>query len=238
MHKVKCPYCNEYFDTETFGAIKVLNRYYHKECYDKRVKEGFLAPQESHIVIEPDSKKVAKALANQMEKPTKPNYKVCPKCHDKIDINTEEYRLVGKRYLHLKCFNELQNSDDKYIDMMYRFLKNEVGLNYNYVQCEKQRNSYNNKGLSNETIYKTLVYIYKIRKVNPSRAEGRIGLVPFMYEEATQYFNNLEKQRKVVDRAYEKQKKVETKKMSIVDVKETKRKGYINIETIGIDEVE
>lgn len=237
MHKVKCPYCNEYFDTDLLGAVKVSNRYYHKECYDKKVKEGGFASQESHIVIEPDPEKIAKAQAKPQDGGVRPNYKICLKCHEQIDINKEEYRLIGKRYLHLKCFNELQSTDDRYIDMMYQFLKNEAGIDYNYIQCEKQRNSYNKKGLSNETIYKTLVYIYKIKKINPSRAEGRIGLVPFMYEEALQYFNNLEKQKKIVDKAYEKQKKVETKKMNIVDVKEAKRKGYIDIETIGIDEV-
>lgn len=235
MPQVKCPYCEEYFDRNKVANIKVKNRYYHVDCYKEKFGDVEIDEEKSKN----NKTKIVKTIPEKgfiKTTPRKVNEKICLVCGKIVDIEKEEFRLIGNRYLHLECFNKRMDSDDKYIDEIYTFLKEDAGINYNYLQCEKQRISYNKKGMSNQDIYHTLRYAYGVKKLNTANSCGRIGIVPYLYEEAIQYYKRLQDNKKKVEKAYRKQLKNESKIVQIIDNKEPKKRDYIDIDSIGVEE--
>ena len=62
---------------------------------------------------------------------------------------------------------------------------------YSYNKVISQLKDYTeNLGLSYDTIAATLEYWYGIKKSDPTRAGGGIGIVPYIYKEALQYWED------------------------------------------------
>lgn len=140
MHKVKCMYCEEYFDRDKEPAEKVTSRRYaHKVCYDK-------------------------------------NYK----------------------------------RDDQYAELIYYYLSKEVFIGMNLDSCwyqtlNRQLTKYvTDDHYTYEGIYQALKYHYEVKKGDPQKSNGRIGIVPYVYEEAQKYYAHKEKQSLAALEAYEK----------------------------------
>ena len=90
-------------------------------------------------------------------------------------------------------------------------------------------------GYTNEEIYLTLKYMYSIKKLSPERSEGRIGLVPYLKEEAMQYFNTIKKKQEEVGLAVEKQIQRGVKVIKVLAPEKPVDKGYIDLDSIGDD---
>ena len=207
---VICLYCSKKFDKDKEEYVKVGRRYVHKTCYEEKEKET--------------SNKVPKK-----------NLRKCLYCKGDIDITKEEYCMArANRYAHKKCYEKNSSPDEIFIPQIYSYLKAQVHITYDYPQCEKQRVYFVTKlGYTNEGIYNALRYFYGVKKASPDKSGNRIGIVPYIYEEAKEYYKNLENKQKFIKKEIEKQKETEKETIYIPIKKVNPKKTYIDLDMIG-----
>jgi hypothetical protein len=105
--------------------------------------------------------------------------------------------------------------------------------------CENQRLKYVQiNGFTNRGIYFTLKYFYEVKNGDWSKGHGGLGIIPYVYKDAAQYWSQHEDQQKdilekIVAQAEERGKrekiKIERKQ------KETPKPKY-NLDDLGEDE--
>ena len=215
---VTCLHCKVKFDRDVEPAEKVGSRYAHKEC-----REKFLQKE-----------KKSETKEKKTTSTSKKNLRKCLYCQKDIDIAHEEYRMPRtNRYAHLECYNNCYNPDEDFISLIYKFLKEEVKISFDYPQCEKQRIHFVTKlGYTNEGILNALKYFYLIKKNSPEKAGNRIGIVPYVYDEAKEYYTNLKKKQKTIGKNIEKQIKEQKIEVKIKTSQYVPKKNYIDIDNI------
>jgi hypothetical protein len=221
-----CLFCKLKFDTDEVEWDRYGTRYAHKSCIEKHNEKERLK----------EEKKKNKTDAPKTTTKRKKNIRKCYYCGGDVDITTDKYSKVhSNRYAHRECHIKNYTPDEEYIPKIYEYLKS-INFNYNYTQCDKQRvNFIKTMGYSNEEIYLTLKYMYSIKKLSPERSEGRIGLVPYLKEEAIQYFHNIEKRQEEIGIAVEKQLERGVKVIRVLAPEKPVDKGYIDLGSIGDD---
>lgn len=115
----------------------------------------------------------------------------CAYCGHNMDKDVA-VRYKEKNY-HDKCCQAAKERDRvcKYICYIYNL---KVPGPRNYALLKK----YIEEGYTYKGIFYSLKYFYEIQKADKAKAKESIGIVPFIYEEAQKYFEELEnKQAKV-----------------------------------------
>ena len=167
-----------------------------------------------------------------MAKALKKNLRKCKYCGQEFDIVNEGYRKVGNRYAHIECYNANYTEDDEKTEDIYKFLKS-VGISCNRGICENQRQRFITKnGFTNEGILRALKYWYTVKKMPTDKSENRIGIVPFIYDEAQIYYDTIENKKKIIAKDVGTQLIKEKVTMSVKNIKEVKDKGYIDLDSI------
>lgn len=116
----------------------------------------------------------------------------CPICQQYFDRSVEEFVHFKNRYYHKRCFDQVDKIDivkQKIYDLMREVL----GDKYSQARISQQINQFVKDGLSVNVIYKTLLYWYKVKESSAAKANGGIGIVPYVYEEALDYYEQKEK---------------------------------------------
>jgi len=215
----KCPGCSGIINITKEKFVHRSKRYWHEECLKKK------HPEEQYEVSEPIVR----------EKGSKDTIKKCYYCGQQFDISKEEWaKPVVNRYAHQKCYDENYTEDQANIDAIYAYLTSLL-IKYDYQLCEKQRLSYIKKnGYTNEGILLALKYFYEVKKQSPDRSGNRIGIVPYVYDEAQAYFEELYKRKKQIAKDAKKIIGKEKKKIIIEeDDNNIVNKGYIDIDKLG-----
>lgn len=203
MKIVTCIYCKEKFDKDAEEYEMRGKRYAHKHCAELR-------------------------NVSQKNK----NIKICFYCNKGIDISKEKYfKPRVNRYAHEKCYKENYTEDDIFISHIYELLK-EVGIQYKFMECERQRSNYIKQfGYTNKGIFLALKYFYIHKKGDIKKSGGRIGIVPYVYEEAQEYYNKINKEKKEITRDIIEQ--IGKSKTVNINYKTPKSyKNYIDIDNI------
>lgn len=161
------------------------------------------------------------------------NERKCYYCGEYFDITKEEFvKPVSNRYAHKICFEKYATPDDAYIPKIYEYLKNEVKIKYDYPVCERQRASFIKKlGYTNKGIYYSLKYFYEVKKQSPEKSGNRIGIVPYVYDEAKEYYKNLAAKQRAVKKVIESQKNVEHIEIHLKKTPQRRRK-LIDLDSI------
>ena len=240
-HVVKCCYCKKDFDisTEPFGRpLKELGstelnprRYAHQACGEKYnwIPITEFSRLEKKAELQEEAAQKGRTVSEQKSK-----MKKCLYCNKMIDLDIDDaFKVgVGTRWAHKECYEKYFSADDQWIDKLYAVLKVAFG-NYDFQKIERQRISYIKQGLTNKDIYNALNYWYIVKNKSIEKANGGIGIVPYIYEDANEYFKSIEKSSqkinpatfkmgsKIVDIDFSKEKKVETedeKKQRIANI--------------------
>ena len=131
----------------------------------------------------------------------------CLFCGEQFDRDSVEFVQIKNRYAHKDCFekaeaNKSQEEKDlKELEEYIMKIFNESFINARIrQQIKRMREQYN---YSYSGILKSLIYFFEVRKNPIERANGGIGIVPYVYEDARKYYYNL----------YMAQKKNENKKV-------------------------
>lgn len=159
----------------------------------------------------------------------KKNTVTCQKCKQPINKLTDEYIKKGSGYIHKSCISteEVEKAElNNYICEIFH-LKTPGPANNNLIN-----KFHNENGYSYKSMYYALKYYYEIKKGSVEKAQGRIGILPYIYDDAKNYYDNLTRTQNVILHNVEKQL---TQKENIIIVKLPPRKKKKQIDLEGLN---
>ena len=120
----------------------------------------------------------------------------CLFCGEYFDRNSEPYEKIGRRYVHKTCFDAQSNTEEAKLEKdkneFYEYIKQVTHGDYNYVAISKQAENYIKQyGFTYSGMLKTLKWFYEINHGDKEGSKGRIGIIPYIYEDAKKYYYNL-----------------------------------------------
>lgn len=120
----------------------------------------------------------------------------CFYCGEVFDASTTPYvKPNSRRYAHKTCAqtaekNKTQEEKDK--ELLEKYIKDLFGINCISPKIKKQIETFKkDRNYSYTGIYKTLKYFFEIKGNSIEKANGGIGIVPFVYDEAYLYWRAL-----------------------------------------------
>lgn len=108
----------------------------------------------------------------------------CPYCEKYFNKDKEEYIKIGRRYAHKSCVD----SDELWKAKINEKAKTALGSTYSKARVDKQITTFLSEGKTLEGIFLTLEYWYDIKKGSAEKAYGGIGIVPYVYDDAQNYY--------------------------------------------------
>ena len=119
----------------------------------------------------------------------------CLYCGEMFDANAEPYvKPRANRYAHQHCAEKHEKNitqEEKDEEELYEYIKHLFGKNYNYMKIKKQVESFRKMGYSYNGIKLSLKWFYEIKGNSLENANGGIGIVPYVFNDAKQYYYNL-----------------------------------------------
>lgn len=126
-----------------------------------------------------------------------PSRKVkCPVCGQLFQREETEYVQFKQRYYHKECYETL-SKNEVIKEQIHTLMREVLGDEYNKARISQQINQFGKEGISVNDIYKTLTYWYKVQGSSPQKANGGIGIVPFVVGQALDYYDKKEKRKEL-----------------------------------------
>lgn len=179
MATVKCLYCEEKFDRDKIAYVKPRsNRYAHASCY-LRKKETDKTTPELEIFDPAD-------------------VVICCVCKKPISKKNDKFKQMGpNQYAHYpECYELEQNREKTDAELLNNYIMNLFNWDYVHPRVKKQINSYiETYNFTYSGIQKSLEYFYDIKGNDLQNAHGSIGIVPYIYQDAYEYFYRIWKAR-------------------------------------------
>lgn len=161
----------------------------------------------------------------------------CPYCGKSVDKKIEQFEKFKNRVYHLECLNNFKQTlleREELINFINTYYtSNNVQVAWPVVgkQIKQYVEEY---GYSYKMIKYALYYFYVI-KCNPiSKSKGNIGIVPYIYNEALEYYNKTQK----IKQMQEKDNRTYQKEEKVVKIRLPKTKPLINLKPIDLDTLE
>ena len=133
----------------------------------------------------------------------------CIYCDVPVNKEQDEYIKTNSGYAHQSCYDEKQKKKKKleekreYKRKIHEKISSVCGDSYIKTKVDRQIKSFVEDGLKETGIYNTLVYWYDIKHNSPANAAGGIGIVPYVYNEAADYWRKNELKKQVNDKITE-----------------------------------
>lgn len=117
----------------------------------------------------------------------------CPICGLMFDANAEPYVMINsRRYAHQKCQQEKERNktqEEKDKDKLESYIKEIFGYTKLPEKVSKQiKHQREQLNYSYSAIYKTLKYWFEVKHGDLEKANGGIGIVPWVIEDARNYW--------------------------------------------------
>jgi hypothetical protein len=173
-HVVLCPYCKTKFDRDKEEyAIVGTRRYAHAACMLREAEK--------------DPNYIKKEIID-------PNDNVvCAYCKKPMSKKDEDCIMIGNnKYVHKACqeFEEKREKTDK--EQLEDYIKDLFQISYIDPRVKGQIKKYIDEyNYTYSGIRKALIYHYEIKGGDKSKANGGIGIVPYVYQNAYEYHYNL-----------------------------------------------
>lgn len=126
---------------------------------------------------------------------------ICPKCNVRFDRDKElAVQVSARRYGHASCYPDNKNfmplvyklEDEEDYKKLMDYIDKLFNKKANYAMVRKQINQYVNENkYSLSGILKSLIWFYEIKGNSIEQARGSIGIVPFVYQNARDYYYSL-----------------------------------------------
>lgn len=173
MPQVKCVYCEQKFDRGKIAYVQPkARRYGHASCYFKQRVIDATTPELE--VIDP---------ADVVE---------CFVCKKHINKKTDKYKQIGKKFFHLECAEIEEKREKTDLEKLEIFIMSLFNIDYVSPRIKKQIQNYvNDYNFSYSGIQKSLEYFYVVKDNSLDKANGGIGIVPFVYNDAYNYYYSL-----------------------------------------------
>jgi hypothetical protein len=126
------------------------------------------------------------------------HYVKCVYCHERFDRDKEPFvQITNRSYAHKHCANLYQTQktqDELDYDDLVRYIQELFYLDNLSAKVAWQiKNMKETYGYTYNGIKGTLFYWYEIRKGEKDKANDGIGIVPYKYEEAKNYFAKIDR---------------------------------------------
>ena len=120
----------------------------------------------------------------------------CLYCGEMFDANKEPFVMASsRRYAHKSCAEENQKSKTKEQtdkEELEQYIKQLFHINKVTVKIQKQIDRYvKENNYSYSGIRRSLFYFYEIKKNSLDKSNDGIGIVPWVYQEAYNYYYSL-----------------------------------------------
>lgn len=174
MATVKCKYCGQKFDrTTTAYVIPSARRYGHAECY---LRQKEINPKIPELTIYDPS-----------------NFVKCKFCNKEINKLEDEYvQLSNGKYAHKKCAEIEEKREKTDYEKLEAYILELFNLEYINPRIKKQIKQYTEEyNFSYSGIQRTLEYFYKVKQNSIEKSKGGIGIVPYVYKDAYNYYYSL-----------------------------------------------
>lgn len=147
----------------------------------------------------------------------------CLVCGESFDLNSIQGVKASKtRYAHQKCFPKgelvpMTGSTEKDPDAkaLNDCISKIYGKKANWVLIKKQIKEYIDKGYTLKGIKTTLIYFYEVKKNDAEKSNGGIGIVPYVYQEAYDYYYQIWEAQQRAARGIEKLSTMQTSSVTI-----------------------
>ncbi len=112
----------------------------------------------------------------------------CSICGERFDANAIPFKkTASNRYAHEVCPNATQEQLDKV--ELFAYIKKVLNIQAISLKIQSQIDSYTMEyKYTYSGILKTLKYWYEVKKSDPAKANGGIGIVPYIYDQAKDYY--------------------------------------------------
>ena len=163
------------------------------------------------------------------------HYVVCSVCGVRFDRDKiQAVKSGARRYAHQTCFPQgeivpLPQKDEDLVKLE-NYIQQLLGEEYNKARVNKQIKDFVAEGYTLSGILKSLIYFYEVKGNSRDKANGGIGIVPYVYKEAYNYYYslymaNIQNQKKDVKTITSK-----VKEITIPIPKVVLRKRFFNVE--------
>ena len=172
-HNVICTICRTKFDRDKEAfSLTGSRRYAHASC---ALREYALHPESEKPQI------------------TDPNdFVTCIYCKKTFNKSEELFKLfTNGKYSHQTCYELEQTRELTDQEKLEKYIMKLFDSDYVYAKIQKQIKDYiTNYGFTYSGIHKALVYYYEVKgnKFDAGKAQGGIGIVPFVYQHAYNYY--------------------------------------------------
>lgn len=125
------------------------------------------------------------------------HYVICSKCGKRFDRDKiQAVKSGARRYAHYECdpSGEIVPLPEKDPDLtkLEDYIQKLLGNDYNKARVNKQIKTFQEEyNYSLSGILKSLVYFYEVKGNSKDKANGGIGIVPFVYKDAYNYYYDL-----------------------------------------------
>lgn len=173
-HYVICVYCKEKFDRdkEQYALIN-SRRYAHAACMLREAEK--------------DPNYVKKEIIDPTDNVE------CAYCKKPMSKKDADCVQVGNgKYAHSACaeLEKTREKTDK--EKLEEYIKTLFNISYIEPRVKQQMNKYISEyNYTYSGMLKALHYFYEIKGGDKSKANGGIGIVPFVYNDAYNYYYNL-----------------------------------------------
>ena len=105
-------------------------------------------------------------------------------------------------YYHKRCYDEYQNSrldvhanmtDELWFNAVWDFLRKDLKYGFNFVKVRRQWESFLKNKMTAKGMYFALKYHYEIKKGDVSKSENGIGIIPHIYVDSCNYWQERER---------------------------------------------
>lgn len=119
----------------------------------------------------------------------------CRICGETFDADKEPAFKKGRWYAHQTCYDEREaakTKEEKDFDMLLEYCSQLFGRLFDYPRTMRLAKSYHEKNnFSYSGMIRTMQYVYEIKKEPIEKGNGSIGIVPYMYDKAYNYWYSI-----------------------------------------------
>lgn len=120
------------------------------------------------------------------------HYVKCMYCDKSFDRDKIPFKQIGRRYAHFECWirhEANKTQDDKDREALEEYIKKLFNEPFVNAKIKKQITQFKNEyQYSYSGIRKALIYAFEVKKYDINKANGGIGLVPYVYKDAYNYY--------------------------------------------------
>lgn len=125
------------------------------------------------------------------------HYCICSVCGVRFDRDKiQAVKSGARRYAHYDCLPSGEivplPQVDENLEKLINYTKNLLGESYNAARVKKQIKDFKEEyNYSYNSMLKCLIYFYEVKGNSKEKANGGIGIIPFIYNDAYNYYLSL-----------------------------------------------